>query len=741
MRKIIFELQRFATINGTAGNDTINNTVSGAVINGGAGNDMITNSGSSSTIYGGDGSDTISNTSIASDVLINAGGYLNKIYNYAARVTIGGSYSYNDHIDNFGNDVLISGGKYIGNEGNNVTIYGGGYRTDINNYGSNVTIYGGDEIYNWTGSNVKINGDYSDNRIFNGDYGIDVTGVTIDGGDGNDLITSCSRGGNVYYLSGGTDTVEGYNENDTIYVSNSFYYATAKSGSDFVIGVGDDSLILKDCANVKIKVRNSAGSVQTLNGSASRVITGTEIFNTNSNVTIAGDADANGITNCGANVTINGGSGDDRIDNYRGENAKINGGDGYDDIFNCSSSVMIDGGDDGDWINNYGSTLIENVTIDGGAGNDVIYSKGSHQSINGGAGDDEITVYGGDSSHGGNTIAGGTGNDNIYMNSATTVGNVYQYNSGDGYDTIFHLSSYDTIAIGGGSYSTQISGFNVIIQVGTGSITVVDAIYNGLNIQGADDTLPAGLSISGGVLSIGSTFDGDSIRASDYDVSKVDATALSRGIKIWGGNAADCILGGSGNDTIHGSNGADTIFGNAGNDSLSGGNGADVLYGGAGADKLLGGNGNDTLWGGAGNDTLTGSNGADVFVYESGNDLITDYRAGYDKIKIASGSITGSSISGSNVILTTSGGSLTVKNGRGKNLTVIDASGNETTRKYFNSGISAMLFADDNFIGGGANLDAITESKSAVTEIENPVQEPTQIYQSSIIASAKSTTA
>ena len=490
------------------------------------------------------------------------------------------------------------------------------------------------------------------------------------------------------------------------------------------------------------------------------------INNYSDSTVLTGTASGDSITNSGSYVTINGGDGNDTISssvsswshqhsygviyggagedsiyNY-GTNATIFGGAGNDSIRNDSYESKIDGGDGNDYFYLAGDMS----TIDGGADNDIIYCwYGWRTKIDGGAGADFVSL--GYSSYSNyvteSTISGGTGNDTIYLSSNTTVGNIFQYNSGDGSDLIYNATRYDTISIGGASYTTTISSSYLIIKVGDGAMTLVGAANTAVNIVGeySEDTLPAGLSISGGVLSIGSTFDGDSIRASDYDATKVDATALSRGIKIWGGNAADCILGGSGNDTIHGSNGADTLFGNAGNDCLSGGNGNDVLYGGAGADKMLGGNGNDTLYGGAGNDTLTGGNGNDTFVYESGSDLITDYRAGYDKIKIASGSITGSSISGSNVILTTSGGSLTVKNGRGKNLTVIDASGNETTRKYFNSGSSAMLFADDNFIGGGANLDAITESKSAVTEIENPVQEPTQIYQSSIIASAKSTTA
>ena len=394
------------------------------------------------------------------------------------------------------------------------------------------------------------------------------------------------------------------------------------------------------------------------------------------------------------NVTINALGGNDTINiRYDGYDVSVNGGDGDDSIFGAhqahNSNITIIGGAGNDTINlDEGNNAFfdpNGAYFDGGEGNDVIILN-------------KITVY---SDWRLSTVVGGKGDDVIRITYKSNKFRqlLYQYNAGDGNDTIFGYDVANTLQVSGGTYSTIVSGDDILVKVGEGSILLKDAASISPVIEGEyEASQPASLTVSGGVLSIGSTFDGDSIRASDYDVTKVDATSLSRGIKIWGGNAADCILGGSGNDTIHGSNGAD------------------ILYGGEGADKLLGGNGNDTLYGGAGNDTLTGSNGADVFVYESGSDLITDYRADYDKIKIASGSITGSSLSGSNVILTTSGGSLTVKNGRGKNLTVIDASGRETTRKYSNSGSSAMFFSDDNFISGETNLDAIITENLAPDE-------------------------
>ena len=139
--------------------------------------------------------------------------------------------------------------------------------------------------------------------------------------------------------------------------------------------------------------------------------------------------------------------------------------------------MTIDSGAGDDTILNYRSS----VTIDGGDGNDSIRNDwGDSVMIDGGAGADLISLYS-SAYRGNNTISGGTGDDTVYMNSSTTVGNTFQYASGDGNDVVYNLTSYDTIQISG-SYTTQTSGSDVIVSVGSGSITIKD--YTGtVNIQ------------------------------------------------------------------------------------------------------------------------------------------------------------------------------------------------------------------------------------------------------------------
>ena len=140
---------------------------------------------------------------------------------------------------------------------------------------------------------------------------------------------------------------------------------------------------------------------------------------------------------------------------------------------------------------------------------------------------------------------------------------------------------------------------------------------------------------------------------------------------------------------------------------------------------IFGGDGTDTIIGGKGNDTLTGGNGKDVFVYAKGDgkDVITDYTTGQDKIKITSGKITKATVSDKNVIFTVGSGTITVKNGKGKKITTVDASGKSTTKKYtktvtISSNVSSMWFDNENNLVSSDNFSQITENNLTPTALE-----------------------
>ena len=98
------------------------------------------------------------------------------------------------------------------------------------------------------------------------------------------------------------------------------------------------------------------------------------------------------------------------------------------------------------------------------------------------------------------------------------------------------------------------------------------------------------------------------------------------------------------------------------------------ITGNAKANKITGTSANDTLTGGDGNDTLIGGSGKDVFIYDGkGTDVISDYTAGEDTIKIASGSISSYSFSGSDAVFKVGKGSVKVKGGKSSAITVVDS--------------------------------------------------------------------
>jgi len=92
-------------------------------------------------------------------------------------------------------------------------------------------------------------------------------------------------------------------------------------------------------------------------------------------------------------------------------------------------------------------------------------------------------------------------------------------------------------------------------------------------------------------------------------------------VTVTGGNGADKLFGGSGDDVMLGGNGSDRLLGHNGKDKLIGGKGSDVANGGKGNDTLIGAKGNDVLKGGPGRDVLQGDAGKDKLLGGPGRDV------------------------------------------------------------------------------------------------------------------------
>ncbi|MBR1580602.1 MAG: hypothetical protein IJ668_08910 [Selenomonadaceae bacterium] len=262
---------------------------------------------------------------------------------------------------------------------------------------------------------------------------------------------------------------------------------------------------------------------------------------------------------------------------------------------------------------------------------------------------DEITLIGNKKTKamvggsGSTTMIGSTANDNFH---AGTGADVIVYAEDDGKDVVYNFDSgTDVIRLSDTTVAVTDfteKGNDIIISVGKGSITLKNAPRGTYNVEydGGSvsyTTLPQNTTYNAkkNVLTLTKDFSG-ALAASDVCVP----------IKEINGSAAT---------------------------------GAINLTAGSTATKLTASKGGSTLTGGDGKDTLIGGNGADLFV-TSGGDLIDKYTAGKDKIRIT-GTLTSGKVSGSNVELTTSEGTTTIKGVVGKEIT-LEIDGVESAYKF-----------------------------------------------------------
>ena len=701
----------------TSGNDTYANSLSGATIYALSGNDNITNNASSAVIFGGDGADSVYNS--AASVTIDGGAGNDSINNWGERALL---------IAGLGNDIILSE-RTAPNTTIDASAGGSNSIRSVGNSSKIITGSGNDSVAHGGG----VNGTWYGNK------------ATIDTGAGNDTVQIYAGGDSVYAdVGSGADTVLIYGSRSTI---------DAGEGDDSVYSYGNSQVsIYGGAGNDKITVAGDSSTVR--GGAGNDFITDTN-GGTVGNVYIYDGSDGND-TISGANsydtLKIEGGT-----YSLSGSTVSVYSGDNLAGTIRLvdSANVKIDGtikpvtdSLPSGW--KYGNTAKTNLTasIASAASLDASQTYGNGvttinaSKITGGA-----NIVGNSLN---NSIKGGSGADSI--------------TGGGGVLIQDYVAGTDKIKLASGAITgASLSGSNVILQTSDGSITV----KNGKNkkitvIDGSDhettnvyplSTLPAGISVSGAILTASTVFTGSEINLADYatNVTKVNASALSRGVSIVGSAAAnslkgskgadhisgndgnDTIYGGAGNDTIWGNSGTNKLYGDAGDDYLvggwgvdtvSGGAGNDTLYGQTGNDSLSGGAGNDVLIGGSGNDTLTGGAGNDIFWHydNSGeNDLITDYAAGQDKIRLSGATIKSANVSGTSVVFTFDNSTLTVKNGKGKKITVIDSAGRETTQIYSSNGNAAVpWFAEDdtNFISSGARLDDISAENYSVTNIE-----------------------
>ncbi len=559
-------------------------------------------------------------------------------------------------------------------------LYGRGedaeYSDTIYGLPGNDTIYGGggnDKLYGRNGNDLLYGG--TGNDTLNGGYGDDI----LTGGPGKDTFI---HGG----VNQGNDTVTDYTAGeDTIKIGSNmkiFYTELVNNGKDVKFSIGDHvsgveqgSMTVKNGAGKTITIKDDRGTFTVSNSrivlksdygglmEANRFWTqGNYCINWDTVTTFNGSKTVKDVTIYGnkKNNIIYGGSGNDLLSGVEGDDSLF-GKDGNDRLY-------------------------------GGVGNDKLYGNDGDDRLQGGDGDDLLYGQKGD-----DELTGNDGKD------------TFVYYTGHGNDTITDYTvDEDKIQIASGSISGMqtVNGQDVRFTIGDGSITVKCGKGKSISLEDSRGSYTA----SNDTIELKSDF-GGTLEAGAYlgTVTTINGQSATKAVTLKGNGNNNVIYGGTQADHLYGGAGVDMIFGQAGDDYIYGEAGDDKLYGNDGDDHLVGGAGDDLLYGQRGDDELIGGAGKDTFVYYTGygNETIMDYLVSEeDKIQIASGSISKTEVgtNGFDVKFTVGDGSITVKDGKGKSISLEDSRGSYTVSD------TAIVLGSDfrGALDAGAYLGTVT---------------------------------
>ena len=309
------------------------------------------------------------------------------------------------------------------------------------------------------------------------------------------------------------------------------------------------------------------------------------------------------------------------------------------------------------------------INITGNSYDNSLVGGSKGDTLNGGAGAD--TLVGG---LGADYLTGGAGAD------------VFVYSTGDGSDIITDFGTGDDIfKISKGEISTvSKKKSDVSITIGKGKVTFKDTAAKTISIEDADGNTNSSI------------------------VSGIYTTKNN--------NPSVSIIGGSFAESISNFASYTTIDGGAGNDSITNYNSNSIIDAGLGNDYIQNEGAYSTIEGGKGNDTVVVNGGTgNIIQYANGDgkDVIENYSEDSATIQITSGKITKVSNGGkkapNDLIFTVGKGTITLKDGVGKNVSIIDEDGSITNQMYGASTITVT----------NSTTDTVDVSKdSAVIEID-----------------------
>ena len=472
-----------ATVYTSVGADTLIITGHDGYFNGGSGKDSIINSGNNVTLIGEAGDDTIMTTGNVAQIEGGAGADIISLGSSAGEVTVSGGAGADIIHTNGGSNVI----QYKSGDGSDI-VYGFDGEDSISISGASfkITTVGSDAVIS-VGSgkitlkdqtNIQSDGGIITiaerkflpltDKVNTSVFGSEYDGYIIDAMGGNDNLTV--KGAKEISINGGagTDrisldggdanniTIVGGKGNDTIHTNgnqNIIQYSEG-DGTDSIVGFYSGDTILVTEGKISQPLRIGSNMVFGVGSGSSLKLRDIEF----------GEFEITSDENSNAVIV------------YKTGSDIHNGSDSADQIDNASSNVIIKARGGNDTITNAAGTT--DVLISGGAGNDKIYSYSASATISGGEGTDLIS------------LAGSGDHDNVI-----------QYSAGDGKDTIYGFSGNDSIQIAAATVSagnaSQSSG-DVVLTIGTGSITIKDTKLASLSFNGNVITTSKAVSGSNG---------------------------------------------------------------------------------------------------------------------------------------------------------------------------------------------------------------------------------------------------
>lgn len=508
-------------------------------------------------------------------------------------------------------------------------------------------------------------------------------------GDGNNNHLVGAQGDDVIYGGAGEDGLQGREGNDELYGEDGNDWLQGHEGDDLIDGgAGQDEVNYDAGSGTTSGLYIDMTNIVDAGGYTSVVVTpdgtgGTDylrgienIWGTDHDDTVIGDAADNNFHGNVGNDNLVGGAGNDRLDGGDDFDT-LDGGAGNDDLFGGENGDTLTGGSEGDVFHFSRFTNFGNLTS---FGEDTITdfnpledtldfnqvpeftSLEAVQSLVTSLPGEELVISFVTSDFGvpetnsitfvGLTdadlpnmniwfapLAGTDGDDTLDGGSAGEFIQAYggndTVNGNDGNDSI-EGGAGDDVLNGGNGQDHFIGGSgNDIIDGGDG--------WDNLSFWNSAETLNNHFGPNHGVtidLSLGSN------QVQDDGFGNSDTLVNIEHIS--GTNYADNIAGHSADDNFNGNNGDDILSGGDGNDSLHGDQGNDTISGGTGNDWISGGAGNDNLSGGA--DSVQDHfnfNAWDDFgnPADFGHDIISDFDVGYDRLDFYSAGVSNGDIS------------------------------------------------------------------------------------------------